>query len=148
MSQSGQKTEKPTPRREEKARKDGQLAISREAIVAVQLIAFVYLLGTYGAAVADRMMLVSRALIESAFYGEWTAARFVALWRASFLADFGRFLLEVLQIFVSRLRFGIMREFFFDFRSINFISYAPIVFFFFFRFCLSFYFCFCFILSI
>ncbi len=103
MSQSGQKTEKPTPRREEKARKDGQLAISREAIVAVQLIAFVYLLGAYGAAVADRMMLVSRALIESAFYGEWTAARFVALWRSSFLTDFGLFLLGGLILTVSAL---------------------------------------------
>ncbi len=103
MSQSGQKTEKPTPRRLEKARKDGQFAISREAVVAVQLIVFVYLLGAFGAAAGNRMLMVSRALIESGFQGEWTALRFVALWRRSFLGDFGLFLLGGLILMAAAL---------------------------------------------
>lgn len=103
MSQGGQKTEKPTPRRAEKARKEGQFAISREAVVAIQLLVFVYLLGAYGAEAGARMMLVSRALIESAFQGDWSAARFVALWRGSFLADFGLFLVGGLLLTAAAL---------------------------------------------
>jgi flagellar biosynthesis protein FlhB len=101
MSQSGQKTEKPTPRRLEKARKDGQFAISREAVVAVQLLVFVYLMGVYGAAAGTRMMQVSRALIEGAFHGEWTAVRFAALWRVTFLHDFALFALGGMLLTVA-----------------------------------------------
>ena len=103
MSQGGQKSEKPTQRRLDKARKDGQFAISRELVVAIQLMVFVYLLGAYGSEAAGRMMQISRSLIENAFRGEWTGARFVALWQATLVGDLALFFLGGLILTASAL---------------------------------------------
>jgi flagellar biosynthetic protein FlhB len=43
----GQRTEKPSKRRVEKARREGQFAVSREFVAAIQFTGFVWLLGTW-----------------------------------------------------------------------------------------------------
>lgn len=49
MSDQGQKTEKPTPRRLEKAREKGQIATAGELISGLHFLGFIALLGAYGA---------------------------------------------------------------------------------------------------
>ena len=62
-----------------------------------------YLLGAYGAVAADRMMQISRGLIESAFRGEWTVNRYVSLWRSTLVGDLALFLLAGLILTASAL---------------------------------------------
>jgi flagellar biosynthetic protein FlhB len=103
MSQGGQKTEKPTPKRIAKARKDGQFAISREAVVAAQMLVFVYLLGILGPDAGTRMSRIARSILESAFHSEWTVPRFLSLWRNALLADLGMFALGGLLLTAAAL---------------------------------------------
>jgi flagellar biosynthesis protein FlhB len=63
----GDRTEKPTKRRQEKARKEGQFPASRELINALQLLTFVYLLTTFGDSLIDRLRRAFRADIAFAF---------------------------------------------------------------------------------
>jgi flagellar biosynthesis protein FlhB len=63
----GERTEKPTKRRQEKARKEGQFPASRELINSLQLLAFVYLLTVFGGSLVDRLRRVFRAELALAF---------------------------------------------------------------------------------
>lgn len=67
MADHGQRTEKPTPRRLEKARKEGQFPVSKEFVSAIQFAVFVAIVGSYsGDALAGALRLLRR-LMESAF---------------------------------------------------------------------------------
>ena len=54
MADHGQRTEKPTKRKLEKARREGQFPASRELLAALQFLTFVALLGAFGDASLDR----------------------------------------------------------------------------------------------
>jgi len=58
MSDSGQRTEKPTKRKLEKARREGQFPASRQLLAALQFLAFVALFGAFG----DRLLAGTREL--------------------------------------------------------------------------------------
>src|SRR5208283_2846583 len=81
MADSGQKTEKATQRRLEKARKEGNFPASREFISSVQFLGFVTLLVTFGSAWLIRTMHLTRILLARAFTGDLTAASLVSVVR-------------------------------------------------------------------
>ena len=64
----GERTEEPTKRRQEKARKEGQFPASRELINSLQLLVFVCLLTVFGGSLADRLRRVFRAELTLAFH--------------------------------------------------------------------------------
>jgi len=67
MPDQGQRTEKPTKRKLDKARKEGQFPASRELLAAVQFLAFVVLLGWGGASFLGRTRDTARYYLEAAF---------------------------------------------------------------------------------
>ena len=67
MSDSSQRTEKPTPRRLEKARREGQFPVSREFVAGTQFLAFVWLLGAYGPGWFRSVEGLCRSWIQAAF---------------------------------------------------------------------------------
>jgi flagellar biosynthesis protein FlhB len=66
------KTEQPTPRRVEKARREGQFLSAREFVAALQFIAFLALLGAGGAGWFSRFGQTTRRLFVQAFAGKFT----------------------------------------------------------------------------
>ena len=64
---NGQKTEKPTKRRLEKARKEGQFAVSREMVSALQFVAFVFALFALGERYVADVSLFFRESLAAAF---------------------------------------------------------------------------------
>jgi flagellar biosynthesis protein FlhB len=81
MADSGQKTEQPTKRRLEKARKEGQFPVSREFVSAVQFLTFVALAAAWGPDWMAGIQNLIRTLLAEAFAGEATAAAAVKLGR-------------------------------------------------------------------
>ncbi len=67
MPDSGQNTEKATPRRLEKARREGQFPSARELVSAAEFLAFTALLAAGGPAWMSRMKQTMRWLFERAF---------------------------------------------------------------------------------
>ena len=67
MADHAQKTEKPTKRRLEKARREGQFPVSREMVSAMQFLAFVWVLFASGEQFIDAVAKLSRELIGAAF---------------------------------------------------------------------------------
>jgi flagellar biosynthesis protein FlhB len=78
MADRSQQTEKATPRRVEKARKEGRFPAAKELVSALQFLAFIIVIG--GAWVAQ-MRRVIRRLVERAFEAELTARSAFALVR-------------------------------------------------------------------
>jgi flagellar biosynthetic protein FlhB len=64
---SGQRTEQPTPRRLEKARREGQFPASREFVSAVQFIGFLAVTTWFGAAWFKQIRILFRQLLTRAF---------------------------------------------------------------------------------
>ena len=62
-----QRTEQPTKRRLDKARREGKFPSSREMIAAAQFLAFVAMIGWFGPELFGRMRDVTRTLLGSAF---------------------------------------------------------------------------------
>lgn len=89
---AGEKTEKPTQRRLEKARQEGRFPVSREAVAGVQMVTFAFLAASYGQNAVDRFVAISRGLIESGFRGEWAPRHVVALLQNHLLRDWATFL--------------------------------------------------------
>ena len=58
MADTGQKTEQPTQRRLERARKEGQFPASRDFVSAMQFAAFVAVAGAWGPDWVDRKSVV------------------------------------------------------------------------------------------
>jgi flagellar biosynthetic protein FlhB len=67
MADTGQRTEQPTPRRLEKARKEGQFPVSREFVAAIQFGLFVAIAGAYGGDALSGILRLLRRLMEAAF---------------------------------------------------------------------------------
>jgi flagellar biosynthetic protein FlhB len=98
VGDSGNRTEKPTQRRLEKARKDGQFPISREIVAGTQMMIFAYLVAHYGPSAVLRFAQLSRVVFESAFQGEWTVRRIGALLQSALVPDFAMFALAGLAL--------------------------------------------------
>jgi flagellar biosynthesis protein FlhB len=67
MQDQGQRTEKPSKRKLDKARREGQFPASREFLAALQFMTLVILLGIGGAGVLDRARTMARYFLVAAF---------------------------------------------------------------------------------
>ena len=74
MTDKSQQTEKPTPRKLEKARKEGQFPVSKEFVNGVQFLVFIWLLSNYGSLWLSNLVATSRIVLESGFHTELTPA--------------------------------------------------------------------------
>ncbi len=79
MSDKSSKTEKPTPRRLEKARKDGQFASSKQFLGAIQFMAFVLLVSYWGQGWLQQLTRDTRVVLTRAFSGGLNSEGLVAL---------------------------------------------------------------------
>jgi len=77
----GQRTEKPTKRKQEKARKEGQFAASRELLAAVQFLTFVVLLAAGGSFFLERTREMARYFLTSAFELQLTPRSVTGVYR-------------------------------------------------------------------
>jgi len=68
MSDQGQRTEKPTKRKLEKSRKEGQFPASRELLAGLQFLTFAVLLITGGGAFLESTRNMVRSLLAAAFH--------------------------------------------------------------------------------
>ena len=82
MADRGQRTEKPTPRRIERARREGRFAVSRDLVSSVQFLAFALLLAACGASWCGGLMETSRYLMKRAFTAELDSAEILRMVRA------------------------------------------------------------------
>jgi flagellar biosynthesis protein FlhB len=84
MSDRSGKTEQPTQRRLEKARKDGQFPQAKEFVAALQFLVFLGLIGAGGAAWFAALRQTTRAILMRAFTGEMGVADLTSLaWTVS-----------------------------------------------------------------
>jgi flagellar biosynthetic protein FlhB len=88
MEDKSQKTEKATPRRIEQARREGRFPVSREAVGAVQFLAFATLFTAFGAEYCARLMETTRYLFRSAFTIDITSVELQRMTRVVALRDF------------------------------------------------------------
>src|SRR3954471_6330281 len=72
MADKTQQTEKPTPRKLEKAHKEGHFPASREFVSALQFLTFVALLSSYGANWLSNLVETSRLVLRRGFHTELT----------------------------------------------------------------------------
>jgi flagellar biosynthetic protein FlhB len=68
MADQGQRTEKPSKRKIDKSRREGQFPASRELLAALQFLTFVILLTMGGSLWWERMRIMVRALLVAAFH--------------------------------------------------------------------------------
>lgn len=80
MNPSGEKTEKATPRRLLKARREGQFAASHEFVTGLQFTVFVILVAQTGPAMLASLKEVTRGVFLQAFRGDLNAATLIAIW--------------------------------------------------------------------
>lgn len=81
MADTGQKTEQPTQRRLERARKEGQFPASRDFVSAMQFAAFVAVAGAWGPDWVAALEQMLRSMLARAFAGPMSDAALVALGR-------------------------------------------------------------------
>jgi len=74
MAEKSQQTEKPTPRKLEKARKEGQFPVSKEFVTSLQFLVFVVLLSNYGSGWLSKLVETSRMVLGRGFHVELTPA--------------------------------------------------------------------------
>lgn len=130
MADNGQRTEKPTPRRIERARKEGKFPVSREAVASVQFLLFALLLGTFGGRWYQAALENFRYLLRRAFYAELTQEEVVGYARAIVARDFaplalfgGVLLMVTLAAQLATTRFGIASSALApNFGRLNFVS--------------------------
>ena len=118
MADKSQQTEKPTQKRVEKARKEGQFASGKDLIAAVQFIVFVLILGSAAPRWITELRISTRLMIERAFHAELTATSLISLiwWVGAHqlmpLAELGGILLLVtiaVQLSVTKLGFSLSK---------------------------------------
>lgn len=80
MADTGQKTEKPTRRRLEKARREGQFPVSREMVSAIHFLAFVWILFAAGERFLGALAMLVRGLLAGAFRMQLDAATTMRLY--------------------------------------------------------------------
>ncbi len=79
MTHSGEKTEKATPRRLLKARKEGQFAASRDFVSGLQFTVFVMLIAQSGPHLLASLREVTRGLFVEAFRGDLSEATLIGI---------------------------------------------------------------------
>ena len=84
MTHSGEKTEKATPRRLLKARREGQIAFSRDFISGLQFAVFVFLLAESGERLLGVLAETTRALFREAFRSDLDTATLVQILHQAF----------------------------------------------------------------
>jgi flagellar biosynthetic protein FlhB len=133
MADKSQRTEKPTQRRIEKARTDGQFASSRELGGAVQFLVFVAIVARWGGAWLAATRRTTHVLIERAFRTDVSAAELVrltrdALWESMLpLVTVAAALMLISlasQLAMTRLGFS-LKKLAPDFKRLNPISRVP-----------------------
>src|SRR5215813_10981699 len=72
MAERDQQTEKPTPRRLQKARAEGNFPVSREFVNGVQFLAFVSILVFFGPQWLSNLAITSRLVIDRGFHTDVT----------------------------------------------------------------------------
>jgi flagellar biosynthesis protein FlhB len=77
MSDHGQKSEQATPRRLQRARKEGQFPTSKQFVPAIQFLAFTAIIANWGPTWLERVRLTMRYLIGRAFAHDFQVADFV-----------------------------------------------------------------------
>ena len=93
MPDSGQRTEKPTPRRLERARKEGNFPASREFVTAVHFLGVVTLTVAFGSTVLIGLLRLTRRLLAAAFAQRFTVDTMVNLTREVIAPEFVPFVL-------------------------------------------------------
>jgi flagellar biosynthetic protein FlhB len=84
----GERTEQATPRRLEKARKEGQFAVSREFVAAVQFMAFVAAVASFGGDWWSGLEDIFRLAVQRAFRPEMGMAEAVLVGRDALMRAF------------------------------------------------------------
>ncbi len=79
MADQSDKTEKPTPQRVEKARREGQFATSREFVASMQFLAFMAVLNTSTVSWFANSRELFRLLLQQAFHPEFGLAQLASL---------------------------------------------------------------------
>src|SRR5260370_6772815 len=79
MADSGERTEQPTQRRLERARREGQFPSSKEFISSVQFLAFLVLSVGFGGVWFFKVLSITRQLLSRAFSTELTPKVLVAM---------------------------------------------------------------------
>ncbi len=79
MADKSQQTEKPTQKRVEKARKEGQFPQAKDLVAAVQFIVFVAVVGSAAPRWFTQFRIATRLILERAFHSELTATSLVSL---------------------------------------------------------------------
>jgi len=85
MADRGDRTEQPTERKIQKARQEGNFAVSREFVGGVQFSIFVALLATFSGAWLGSTQALTRVLLRESFHLELTPAALVRLVREPLL---------------------------------------------------------------
>jgi len=83
MTDQGQRTEKPTKRRLEKARREGQFPASRELLAALQFLTFVALVTAGASSFVDRAREMARYFLRTAFHIQLTVQGVPRIYRNS-----------------------------------------------------------------
>jgi len=130
VADSGQRSEKATPRRVEKARREGNFPSSREFISSIQFLGFVTLLAAFAGSWLIRTMRLTRVLLGRAFSGDLTPAGLVSMVRELIVPVFvpllwgGATLVAlVVSVQLASTRLGIsLSKLAPDFKRLNFIS--------------------------
>src|SRR5579862_8567630 len=81
MADHGQKTEKPTKRRLDKARREGQFPSSREFLASLQFLTFTVLAAAGGAFFLERMCQMARYYFAAAFRLQLSQRSVLAIYR-------------------------------------------------------------------
>ena len=89
MADSSQRTEKPTKRRLDKARREGQFPSSRQFLAALQFLAFAVLFSAAARPLLRRLRETARYLLTGAFHIETSPARLVNLYQLVLARVFG-----------------------------------------------------------
>src|SRR5260370_31186459 len=84
MTHSGEKTEKATPRRLLKARREGQLAFSRDFVSGLQFAVFVFLLAESGQMLLRTLSDATRILLRQAFRSDLNSSTLVEVLHQAF----------------------------------------------------------------
>ncbi len=80
MADQGQRTEKPTKRRQEKSREEGQFPASKQLLAALQFLSFIVLLSLGGPRFLDQTRQLVRYFLAGAFHWELTSGAVVNLY--------------------------------------------------------------------
>jgi flagellar biosynthetic protein FlhB len=88
MSDSGQRTEKATQRRVDRARREGNFPASREFISSIHFLGFVVVAVTFTGAWVIRTTRLMRGLLTLAFSGDVTAEKIVKISRTTVAPEF------------------------------------------------------------